>query len=213
MVSRLIKPSRPRSDYSVQPPLPSNSTTLGKVPADYAEREERDFALFNSGREAAAALYGVGFFGVALGPDGRYRFCHDGSLADIEPTNIDAVTVIHPCYWSALNLRVDTGLEEVAVQIDDDLYRKGAEGRIKDLRVRLLGQIVGELPKLPLGDEGAKEFEDRVFRTVRMFFGGALSNFELKPNPGQIQQRDILATVMATAGFWKRIFDDYGSLR
>jgi hypothetical protein len=38
-----------------------------------------------------------------------------------------------------------------------------------------------------------------------------LSNFELKPNPGQIQQRDILATNMATAGFWRRIFDDYAS--
>jgi hypothetical protein len=141
--------------------------------ADYTEQGARDFALFNSGREAAAALYGVGFFGVAFGREGRYRFCHDGSLAEIDPAKVDVTTVIHPCYWSALNLHGDASLEEVAVQIDDDLYQKGAEGRIKDLRVKLLGQIVGELPKLPLGHEGAKEFEDWVFRTVKMLFGGA----------------------------------------
>jgi hypothetical protein len=54
-------------------------------------------------------------------------------------------------------------------------------------------------------------FEDWVFRAVKILFSGKLSNPELKPNSGAIQQRDIVATNMADSGFWKRIREDYNS--
>jgi len=40
---------------------------------------------------------------------------------------------------------------------------------------------------------------------------GRLANPQLKPNPGAVQQRDVVATNMAQDGFWKRIWGDYHS--
>jgi len=177
--------------------------------ADYGQSGAGDFALFASGSEAAMALYSVGFFGLQSGQGERFRFCHDGSTSGLDTTRGHSLVLVHPCYWQALSLETDTAPEEVAVQIDDEVYTKGADRPVKDLRLKLLGQIVEQLPRLPLGRDGASEFEDWVFRTVRILFGNELSNFELKPNPGGVQQRDIVATNLATRGFWKRILDDY----
>src|SRR5206468_2614020 len=42
-------------------------------------------------------------------------------------------------------------------------------------------------------------------------FSGLLVNPELKPNQVAVQRRDIVATNMATGGFWRRIREDYES--
>jgi len=46
---------------------------------------------------------------------------------------------------------------------------------------------------------------------VQVLFQGDLTNFEAKPNPGAVSQRDIVATNMATRGFWHRVLHDYST--
>ncbi len=174
----------------------------------YDATESSDFALLGSGKQVLYALYGVGFLGFEDKARGGYVFCHDGSRSDIEAFGLDATTVIHPCYWDALGLVSDTSTDEVLIQVNDE-YENKPSPDLKDLRVKQLGQILAELPQLPLGKEGSAQFEDWVYRAVRILFAGKLSNFELKPNAGGIQQRDIVATNMADKGFWKRVREDY----
>ena len=70
---------------------------------------------------------------------------------------------------------------------------------------------MSQLPTVAIGEPGSRQFEDWVFRTVKILFAGSLSNFAQKPNAGAIQQRDIVATNIASSGVWKRIIEDYGA--
>jgi hypothetical protein len=178
--------------------------------ADFREVGSSDFALFSSGREMLSALYGVGFIGFRHSRTGGYIFCHDGSPSELDFSQTESETVIHPCYWKALNLNSDAGPEEIVVQVEDDEESTNRED-ISDLRTKLLGQIVSQLPSISLGDAGCRQFEEWVMRTVKILFAGKLCNFEFKPNAGAIQQRDIVATDMATSGVWRRIVEDYQS--
>lgn len=177
---------------------------------DFSDVAARDFALFNSGSEIFSALYSVGFIGIRDPATAAFAFCHDGSattLASVEP---DRLVTVHPCYWKALDLSGELPPEDVVVQINDE-YDPTTPDAINDFRTSLLGEIQGALPRLPLGRDGSKQFEEWVLRTVRVLFAGALKNPQLNPNAGGIQQRDVVATNMATEGFWKRILEDYKS--
>tara|TARA_B100000683_G_scaffold277177_1_gene334250 strand:+ start:1425 stop:1805 length:381 start_codon:yes stop_codon:yes gene_type:complete len=46
---------------------------------------------------------------------------------------------------------------------------------------------------------------------VACLFAGQLTNPELHPNKDAIQRRDVVATNSSDSGFWKRVFDDFGS--
>ena len=98
----------------------------------------------------------------------------------------------------------------VATEIHDEHDAKNVSD-MTEMRIRQLGQLVAELPNMPVGPEGAGAFEEWVYRAIRILFAGALQNPELKPNGDSIQRRDIVATNHADNGFWKRIFDDYES--
>ena len=176
--------------------------------ADYREPGARDFGLFNSGREIFSALYSVGFIGLQQTRSGGYAFCHDGSASSLDSIDERTLTTVHPCYWKALDLQGEIPPEEVVVQINDE-YKARTSAQVADFRLKLLGEIQGALPRLPQGPEGSREFENWVLRTARILFSGKLWNIEPKPNPGGIQQRDIVATNMAEKGFWRRILDDY----
>jgi hypothetical protein len=177
---------------------------------DYQDERSSDFALLGSGKQALYALYGVGFLGFKDKLRGGYNFCHDGSRSELDSLESTAETLIHPCYWKALSVDSEATPESVLIQVNDE-YDTKQMGDVKDLRTKQLGQIIAELGGVELGREGDKLFEDWVFRAVKILFSGKLSNPELKPNSGAIQQRDIVATNMADSGFWKRIRDDYNS--
>ena len=178
--------------------------------SNFSEYGSGDFALFSSGREILSALYSVGFIGFRDMRSGRFVFCHDGSTSELDPSQSETEAVVHPCYWRALNLASEAAPEEVAVQVEDDKESTNKDD-VADLRIKLLGQIVSQLPSIPLGNEGSRQFEEWVMRTIKILFAGTLSNFEWKPNAGAIQQRDIVATDMATSGVWRRILEDYQS--
>ena len=92
-----------------------------------------------------------------------------------------------------------------------DEYEARADTSAPAQRVRLLGQLVADLPELPLGQPGASAFEEWVLRTCRILFASQLSNFELQPSRGAVKQRDVVASNNAENGFWMRVLEDYQS--
>jgi len=181
------------------------------VASDYADTRARDFGVFNSGVEIMTALYSVGFIGIGDEHGRSFTFCHDGSASPLATVAKTRIVTVHPCYWKALELTGDTPPEEIAVQINDEYNEAPPARETKDFRVRLLGEILGALPRIRTGREAAADFEQWVLRAVRVLFSGRLSNPQLKPNPAGIQQRDVVATNLAKEGFWRRILEDYDS--
>ena len=166
--------------------------------------------MLGSGSQAFFALYSVGFIGLENDSSGKLQFCHDGSLANIDATDKDQRACIHPCYWKALDIQAESIEEEVLIEIYDDVEQ--AEHKdFKDIRTKMIGQLVSQLPIMLEGNEDASKFEEWVFRTIQILFAGQLTNPELKPNKDAIQRRDIVATNMAKEGFWRRVREDYGS--
>lgn len=177
---------------------------------DFYENESRDFALFSSGRDVFLALYSVGFVGVRDASVQTYRFCHDGASGSLSAVEPSRMTALHPCYWKALNATGDVSPEELVVEIYDDSDIRDTRD-LKDLRTRRLGQIMGELPKTPLGDIGVQDFADWAMRVVKMLFGGKLGSFEFASVTDET--RDIVANNIALDGFWRLVRGRYGSKR
>lgn len=174
----------------------------------YSDEQASDLAVLGSGTELFNALYSVGFLGLKDQTSSSFLFCHDGARSDLDALKPDQMTMIHPCYWKALEINDIEIDQTVLVDINDE-YKIHVNPETRELRIRMLGQLVSELPDLPIGHEGASKFEDWVFRVVKMLFAGDLKNPELKPNKASVQRRDIVVTNMAEKGFWKRILEDY----
>jgi hypothetical protein len=120
-------------------------------------------------------------------------------------------TLVHPCYWKALDVSIINGAYNVALQINDD-YNVVSNKDPIDLRLRRLGRLPEELTEIPLGHAGSRDFEIWVLRAVRVLFSGPLSNIELKPNPTiALNQRDVVGTNATQTTFWHRIYEDYNS--
>ena len=168
----------------------------------------RDFALLGSATEIISALHAVGFIGVRDKLENRFVFCYDGSLASTDDWSSSREVLVHPCYWEALNIRQETAPPEVLGAVTDE-YEVVPSEELRDIRTRGIGDVLGALANVPFGRDGARDFERWVLRVVQVLFQGALTNFEPKPNPGAVSQRDIVATNMATGGFWKRVYQDY----
>ena len=179
----------------------------------YGDQTSSDFALFGTGQQVVAALYGVGFLGFEnpLVED-QYTFCHDGSRSDPEDYDSNSRVVVHPCYWRALELDADEPKSDILIRINDDYVVPGDRREMADLRVRQIGRALAELPVIPDGHSGSTAFEDWVLRAVRILFAQKLQNAELNPNPYNApQRRDIVATNMAASGFWRRLLEDFGT--
>lgn len=176
--------------------------------ADFSNPSAKDFGIFNSGSEIFSALYSVGFVGVEKQGGGSFMFCHDGASSTLAAVDATRRVMVHPCYWKALDLSGETPPEEVMIKINDE-YEAKPSGELKNIRSSLLGEIYGALPRLPLGPTGSAQSEEWVLRTVKVLFAGKLANFQLKPNPGATQQRDVVGTNMGVDGFWRRIREDY----
>ena len=174
----------------------------------YTQTPASDFAILGSGTELFNALYSVGFLGLKDQTSNSFHFCHDGARSDLAVIKPDQKTIIHPCYWKALEITGKEIDQSMLININDEFSTR-INPQANELRVRMLGQLVAELPALPLGQEGCSKFEEWVFRVVKILFSGYLNNFQLKPNNSAIQRRDIVATNMAEIGFWKRILEDY----
>jgi hypothetical protein len=176
----------------------------------YAVEEASDFALLGSASDIFLALYSVGFLGVQRESGGPYVFCHDGASADLHQLPATMSIAIHPCYWRALDAMQDSPSIQVLAHVFDE-YEPPKDDEIKDLRMQRLGQVIEELPHLSEGSEDAAAFEEWTLRAVRILFPGHLANVELHSCPDGVQRRDLVATVVAEKGFWRRVLDDYKS--
>lgn len=191
------------------------ATHLDETIADdsYSSLESSDFAVLGNGRQVVSALYGVGFLGFEDPlTEGQFTFCHDGARTDPDRCDDATAVIVHPCYWRALDLETDMPSGEVLIRINDDYEVPEDDGSVSDLRVRQIGRALQELGGIPLGQDGASDFEQWVLRAVKILFASKLVNAELKPNPWNApQNRDVVATNLADGGFWRRVLDDYGS--
>lgn len=163
--------------------------------------------ILGTEEEVAKALYGVGFFGTFNRQSSTWVFSHDGRRPD-KNISADDSLMIHPCYWNALNLQKDALEQGTAEQIFDE-YEITISSQSVEQRATRLGQIISELATIPLGTDGADDFEEWCNRAIEIAFAKELTNIQLHPNQHAVQRRDIVATNQGTRGFWKRIRDDY----
>jgi hypothetical protein len=183
----------------------------GVVDGEHSGPSARDFALLRTAVDAFGALYGVGFLGVQDQADG-VRFCHDGSNTDVQTLDADRVVVVHPCYWRSLGLLDGVSEDDVVVKVDDEddvAVAKSAKIEVTDMRLRKLGTVIAELGTIPEGTVGAQAFEKWVYDAARYLFVMGLDNITWKPNPDQVQQRDVVGTVKDSGAFWKRLAKYY----
>ena len=179
--------------------------------SDYSDKASSDIVLFENGGEMFSALYSVGFTGIKDPVSGNYNFCHDGSMSALVSVEEDRDTLVHPCYWKALDTALSSESEDMLIQINDE-YSVTHTEKPAELRLQRLGRLPEELSNIPSGHPGSNAFEKWVHRVVRLLFAGSLANIELKPNPGlALNQRDVIATNNKTSTFWGRIHEDYQS--
>jgi hypothetical protein len=153
------------------------------------------------------SLYSVGFIGTHDSNTSAFSFCHDGRTPDKGFENRDKI-LIHPCYWLGLNLSRNALAPEEAEEINDE-YDIIVQSVTPEIRKVKIGQTVSQLDKIPLGREGAREFEHWCLDTLRIIFASHLINLELAPNGQAVQRRDIVGTNRSGSDFWKRVHEDY----
>ncbi|WP_309688596.1 ATP-binding protein [Stenotrophomonas sp. SORGH_AS_0321] len=170
--------------------------------------EVQHFEILNSPDEAIKALYGIGFVGMFDRQHGSFVFSHDGKRP-IKQFGESDILMIHPCYWSALNIQGFEIDQDGAEEIFDE-YEITIESHSGEQRRRLLGQLISELNTIPDGSSGAQQFEEWCKRAVEICFARELTNVQLRPNANASQRRDIVATNQG-GGVWKRVLQDYGT--
>jgi hypothetical protein len=159
--------------------------------------------------EIIKALYGIGFFGLFDSSTGSFVFSHDGKRPN-QLFGENAILLIHPCYWNALNVQAEAMEPGTAEDIYDE-YEIVVSSQTKELREQIIGRLMSEITTIEMGLENAAEFEGWCKRSIELIFPGDLSNVTLKANGNSSARRDIVATNQAIKGFWKRIRDDYGT--
>jgi hypothetical protein len=112
-------------------------------------------------------------------------------------------TLVHPCYWKALDGSIAEEDEGTAIRVNDE-YAVPPTGPAIDLRLQRLGRMPEELGGIPLGHAGSGKFEGWVLRAVRLLLSGQLIDIDLKPNPASaMSQRDVVGTNATISSFWK----------
>lgn len=164
--------------------------------------------LLESADEILKALYAVGFLGL-LDQTGNFVFCHDGSKQEKFFSEASWL-LVHPCYWSALDIKSEPLTADTAEEIYDE-YEITLASQSKEIRDKMVGRIVSELQEINAGDEDAHLFEDWCKRAISLIFAGQLTNLQLRPNNNATSRRDVVATNEGLKGFWQRILNDYNT--
>jgi hypothetical protein len=180
--------------------------------SDYSAVASRDFQLFQTGGDMFGALYSVGFVGLKDETNPGYTFCHDGTMVALVSVPGSRETMVHPCYWKALDIHIEQEVaQEVTIEVNDE-YETAPTGPTVALRLQRLGRLPEELGGIPEGRPGSAQFEGWVLRTLRLLCAGHLTNIEHKPNPNTaLNQRDIVATNATVSPFWRRVYEEHKS--
>ncbi len=87
-----------------------------------------------------SALYSVGFLGLKDKVSGNYNFCHDGSMSALVSIGEDRETLVHPCYWKALDTALSSESDDMLIQINDE-YTVTPTDVLAELRLQRLGRL------------------------------------------------------------------------
>ena len=170
---------------------------------------QREFAILESAQEGVRTLYSVGFIGTKDSASNAFVFCHDGRSPNREFQPSERL-LVHPCYWMALNSTRGVLEEGQTAEIHDE-YEVEVFSEAPEIRKRRIGQLMGKLQRIALGEDGASEFEDWCHTAIKICFSGPLRNVELHPNGNAPQRRDVVASNQSEQGVWRRVLDDYKS--
>jgi hypothetical protein len=87
---------------------------------NYSESASGDLMLFKNGGEMFSVLYSVGFIGLRDILTGNYAFCHDGTMRALVSIESTRETLVHPCYWKALDVSIEEEPSAVVLQVNDE---------------------------------------------------------------------------------------------
>jgi hypothetical protein len=124
----------------------------------------------------------------------------------------DARVAIHPCYWRALEVEVDSDTDGSLIEIHDE-YEPDGDQEVTELRNKRFGQILGQLPGIPKGESGQRDFEQWVSTTIQIIFAGQLKNVQFLPTDSPTEPRNIVAVSRLANRFWRRIAIERGTTR
>lgn len=176
---------------------------------EIAPNQRQHLTILSQGFEGVAALHSVGFLGIKNEVSKNFVFCHDGKQP-VQTISRDTELIVHPCYWPALGLSEITDNENFAEEIFDE-YEVTIYSTDADQRSQIIGRTISELNDIPLGNEGASQFEEWCKQAINYCFSTQLTNVALHPNKSAVQRRDVVATNLGKGGVWRRIIEDYRS--
>lgn len=186
-------------------------STLGELTSWLGQLESAD------GRELVAArvvqsLYGIGFLGFEQ-TQGGFQFCHDGSDPALSVMPAGTRVAVHPCYLRALDVELPPG-EVLDVLLRDTSYEFGEDTQAtrqmhQMLLDRVLSHLQQQLPQIREGNPGQHEFEKWCEQVIRSLFGRVLRNVELHPNKAAVERRDLVGSIEASGGPWRRISETH----
>lgn len=159
-------------------------------------------------------LYNIGFFGLRVqGRAAKFRAL--GPQETSPPAVTDETEIeIHKCYWDALDL------QDVLVKRLPEDRDFGRIGELVDLPDGLdptsyadqLEELMTRLVEIPIGSDGASDFEDAVGDLIRLCFFRALENVQPRSRTANgVVIRDWIASNRAYSGFWSVIRQRYNA--
>lgn len=180
--------------------------------ASLAPDAQRTFGRLGDASKVFQSLLGVGFLGREVSGSG-FQFCHDGTDMPSGELPGDTRVAVHPCYARALEVIVTDAdsfdlLLAVNDEYDEDLSNKR---EVADLVERSSQQLLSELDFVPLGAEGATQFERWVLNVVSFLWADDLSNISLHPNKSAPLRRDVVGANEGRPGLWFRLSRTYGA--
>lgn len=156
-------------------------------------------------------FYSIGFFGVK---DGKvWTFKTTSGDAAFMPSITTPTTVrIHPAYHAALHLR-EMLLPEIS---DETILRVNGiledlpQGITFDVYHNTLRELLVRLEHIPLGRDGASDFEEIIGDVIKLCFFRSLTNIQPKVrNNSGVIIRDWMASNRANSGFWEVVRNKY----
>ncbi|PHS69804.1 P-loop ATPase, Sll1717 family [Alloalcanivorax xenomutans] len=158
-------------------------------------------------------LYGIGFLGIKRNEAVHYKDSSKDGNAKPAFENA-SIFVIHPTYREALNLRdvLLSDLKDYQDLKNEGILEELPESFQLDEYKMTLEDVLRSLKNLPLGIDGAKEFEKIVGDVVKLCFFRSLTNVQSHERTiDGTSIRDWIASNRASDGFWEVIRNKYGA--
>jgi hypothetical protein len=171
------------------------------------------FYDFSAPHRFIELLFNIGFCGVQDGKTTIYK-TGSGEPASMPALSAGSIICIHPAYHSALHLReilLPEISDEVILQVTG-ILEDLPQGVTFDDYYKQLKELSDTIDYIPLGIEGAADFENFVGGLIKLCFFRALTNVQPKVRNYQgVVIRDWIASNRAPTGFWQMIRDKYAA--